>query len=482
MATISMIVPMHTAGAGVPATINVDTTDDEVNDDGDCSLREAVISANDNVAIDDCEKGEDADIIVIPAGTYVLGITQDSDGDDDVKGDLDVYDAVTLQGAGAASTVIDANGIDRVIETNGDGIIEVVIDGLTITGGDTTEFGGGSGGGIAANDTALTVRDSVVTENEANGGGGGIDSDNDDSGLLLERSVVSNNTASSEGGGIRQDNDDTSLTVVDSTISGNTAARGGGVHVDNFAVVSIEGSTISGNSATGDFGDTQRFRGDGPECGYGGGFSQDDGDSEGNTIVNSTFSGNVADCGGGGLHMVATTQLTNVTIFGNSSPDAGNVLFEPWDDAKATFVNSIVAEPLLGDDCLTMDDAIVSAGGNIQSDDTCGFDEASDQTVADVMLGALADNGGATMTHLPLEGSAAIDGALDDPCPEVDQRDLSRPIDGDADGTTACDVGAVEVRTPVPDTTPTTEPDGDVGANAETPAAQPTVASPVYTG
>ena len=60
-------------------------------------------------------------------------------------------------------------------------------------------------------------------------------------------------------------------------------------------------------------------------------------------------------------------------------------------------------------------------------------------------LGALADNGGPTKTHLPLAGSPAIDGGL---CTvggvtvTADQRGSSRP----GLGTVLCDAGAVEVQ------------------------------------
>ena len=48
------------AGGGRPAqaaTINVNTADDELNTDGDCSLREAIRSANLDTAVDACNAG-----------------------------------------------------------------------------------------------------------------------------------------------------------------------------------------------------------------------------------------------------------------------------------------------------------------------------------------------------------------------------------------------------------------------------------------
>jgi hypothetical protein len=59
-------------------------------------------------------------------------------------------------------------------------------------------------------------------------------------------------------------------------------------------------------------------------------------------------------------------------------------------------------------------------------------------------LGALANNGGPTRTHLPLGSSAAVDAATFSNCPSDDQRVRPRPVDGDADGNARCDRGATE--------------------------------------
>src|SRR3989344_1698657 len=56
------------------ANITVNTTADELNSDGDCSLREAVQSANTDTAVDGCTAGSGTDTIIVPAGTYTLSI------------------------------------------------------------------------------------------------------------------------------------------------------------------------------------------------------------------------------------------------------------------------------------------------------------------------------------------------------------------------------------------------------------------------
>ena len=54
------------------AVITVTTTTDELNADGDCSLREAITAANNDAAVDACVAGSGADTIEIPAGLYTL--------------------------------------------------------------------------------------------------------------------------------------------------------------------------------------------------------------------------------------------------------------------------------------------------------------------------------------------------------------------------------------------------------------------------
>src|SRR3989338_6962424 len=65
---------MFTGQTALAANITITTINDELNADGDCSLREAIESANTDTAIDACLAGAGTDTIILPAGTYVLSI------------------------------------------------------------------------------------------------------------------------------------------------------------------------------------------------------------------------------------------------------------------------------------------------------------------------------------------------------------------------------------------------------------------------
>lgn len=79
-------------------TLNVTTTLDEVSANGKLSLREAIQQANNNPG---------PDTIILPAGIYKMSIDPDPVLWD-VSGDFNIKDSVTIKGAGAGATIIDA--------------------------------------------------------------------------------------------------------------------------------------------------------------------------------------------------------------------------------------------------------------------------------------------------------------------------------------------------------------------------------------
>lgn len=203
--------------AASATTITVNTTSDELNVDGNCSLREAIQAANTDTAVDACPAGSGTDTIVVPAGTYTLSIAGAGE-DANATGDLDITADLTIIGAGAATTIVDGTDLDRVFDVHG---VTVSISGVTIQNGNV----GGSGAGIL---------------NRLGGS------------LTVTGATVTSNVASETGGGIRNDG---TATLVNVTISDNVANAGGGFKNGFFAVsATLTDVAIDGNTTTGDFG------------------------------------------------------------------------------------------------------------------------------------------------------------------------------------------------------------------------------------
>jgi len=229
--------------------------------DGLISLREAIIAANTDTS--------QADTITLDAGTYTLSLPGTSE-DLSATGDLDIRDDLTITGAGADVTIIDAAGIDRAFDIlSNAGIIN--ISGVTITNGDA---GNDGGGGLKLLDgNTLSISDSQISNNTTAGLGGGLY--NISSTLNLTNVTVSENSAD-EGAGILVSNS-AGGTLINTTISGNTSANnGGGIHTASD--LTIINSTIAYNSST---------------TGTGGIFAQGSGDADLlNTILSNNTGGN----------------------------------------------------------------------------------------------------------------------------------------------------------------------------------------------
>jgi CSLREA domain-containing protein len=240
------------AGPGEAATITVDTTADDTTVNGNCTLREAVIAANTNTNVDGCA-GVGAygnDTIALPEGTYVFAIG----GQDDVpyvpdaaKGDLDLLASVTIEGAGAATTIIDGNDLDKVFQISPETVtITVTINDVTIRNG-TNAVSNGNGGGMDVCSGTLHLNGSVVEENSAGGRGGGIFVCSTGH-LVMDSSIVRNNTAAGFGGGIAQHINDSTVAITNSTIDGNESGSVGG-GIQSFWTLTISNTTISNNFA-----------------------------------------------------------------------------------------------------------------------------------------------------------------------------------------------------------------------------------------
>ncbi|MEO1134727.1 MAG: hypothetical protein AAFX40_18750, partial [Cyanobacteria bacterium J06639_1] len=217
------------------ATLTVDSTADVVDAaDGATTLREAIIAANGTT---------EADVITLGAGTFELAIAGAGE-DASATGDLDITSNITIRGAGAGVTIIDANSLDRVFEVLPGA--KLTLEDVTVTGGSAAgSFPGNLGGGIRVDNAELTLTNSDVSGNSATGDGGGIHTLY--SSLTVDNSTISGNSTTREGGGIATVYSTSSIS--NSTVSGNSAGDSGGGIYTSSTTLSISNSTLSGNFA-----------------------------------------------------------------------------------------------------------------------------------------------------------------------------------------------------------------------------------------
>jgi len=411
---------LPTAAPAHAQTIEVTTTDDTTDcEPRNCSLRGAMIRAH---------RLGGAHTIVLLAGVYQLSIPPDPRQDwwglPD-NGALDIAGGpITIRGAGPDRTIIDGSRLDRIFDV--DFGAQAIIEGLTVRNGDNYRTGGGGGGGIR-NRGRLALRNVDLFGNRSADGGGGLSSGQQgipDASLSLIEVRFLNNEAG-WGGGLLIDSGDASLSRV--TFAANTARwRGGGIanhgHVDEF-----DGVTVIHNRARE----------------VGGGIFQ-----AGTLLVsNSTISGNRAN-DGAAISAVpeAFTSFTAVTITENVARDGSAPVSVTG--GRVRFVGTIVAgnRPI---DCTISASTAMESSNGIEGRSSCGLRGPGDRGNLDQLgLLPLRDNGGFGPTHGLRRTSPAVDAYAPCVLPR-DQRGVTRPQDGDGDGTARCDVGAVE-RVPGP--------------------------------
>jgi hypothetical protein len=280
-----------------------------------------------------------------------------------------------------------------------------------------------SHGGAIGNYGSLTVVDSKFTSNTAAINGGAIDMGGT---VLVNASSFISNTAGYRGGGINTYGGN--LTLSGSSFSGNYAGLWGGGLANDASNATVSATTFAGNISGN--------QGGGVEMSGAGSL----------TLTNSTLSANRASTDGGGLYWTTGSgpiTLLNETLAANVAQGrGGNIYVGGVSNPNIHLTNTLVASGT-PDNC---DHTLDSQANNLESANTCGLGGAGDKINTNPKLGALQNNGGATLTHALLAGSPAIDTGTNSGCPAVDQRGVARPIDGNHDGSALCDIGAVEAQ------------------------------------
>jgi hypothetical protein len=375
---LTLLHPDPAQAAGITVTT---ANEGQAGGDG-CSLREAILNANnDNQSgSTECAAGNGPDIITFD-NDYIITLATVLPF---LEGNL------TIDGSGHSVTVSGNNAVP-MFQIDGSEVITLsnlsMIDGVA---GSQSNCVTPCGGAIYNNFGTLTISNSTISGNSADFGGG------------------IQNTGT--------------LTVVNSTLSGNLATAslssiGAGIN-NSFGTVLIINSTLSGNSAN-DFGGGIR-----------------NGSSGTLTIVNSTLSGNSARLGGGIDNGGDALTIINSTLSGNSA-DSGGGIHNNGDTLHLR--NNIIANSPSGGDCLNLG-TIATNLNNLIENGSC-----SPALSGDPLLSPLGSYGGSTQTFALLLGSPAIDAGDNATCAaapvnNLDQRGIARTFGP------SCDIGAFESR------------------------------------
>jgi hypothetical protein len=373
-----------------------------------CSLRAALQEAN---AL------SGADTITLPSGTFSLN------RDAQFFGPVDITDNVVITGVGGAGTKIELGTfppfdpfhpwiIANNVTAHFEGVATLRGSGLLITAGSaafvtSSEISSAVGTSIVvAPSGALTITNSRISNSRR---ASAIDNAGT---LTIDSSVIIGNTSASDAAGLVNRATGTAI-IRTSLFQGNTATDlNVASAIKNLGSMLVVNTTFSGNASI----NTGAVRAEAGQL----------------ALVHVTMTRN----GGNGIHFLggSISGMQSVLLFGNTQANCpGPVPFDPNPQFQQNF----------------------------DGDGSCGFPAATNFT-GDPLLGQLADNGGPTFTHALQPGSPAIDRAICNTVIPVttDQRGVTRPTDGDADGVRQCDIGAFERSRQVP---------GGVGVGTLTP-------------
>ncbi len=364
------------------------------------------------------------------------GIRMTTDQDDPTDAPTFLLSNSTVSGNHAQ---VDGGGVsvDWIEAHTATASVEVEIVGATITDNHSV-CPACRGGGVAVGVGSLSIASTVIEANTAAADGGGVWHDRQDDDeiaadttLTITDSAISGNTAGGEGGGVA--GHAASVTVERTSVAGNSATTGGGLALGGIFTnvrvqsgeVTVADSTLTGNTA----------------AAHGGGLALSYPDGTNADLVNSTVHANTAATGGGiaaGLTEPLTARFLTVTA--NAAPTGANLAVS----SASTIGRSVIAGPAGGGtNCsgLGLPLGLTSTGGSWLDDGSCPTTPGDlVDAGGDPLLGALADNGGSTHTRLP-GATSPVGGRVPAALCTVstDQRGEPRPAGP------GCDAGAVEV-------------------------------------
>jgi len=413
-------------------------------------------NANFQTALDTAQANGEADTIHVAAGIYNISTTTTLTYVSSVGENY----SLTIQGAGADSTILDGDKNVQIMDINTSSIpddwdADITIKGITFHEGvnkTTIVTAGGGGLIVRTNLSNINVEDSIFSNNFSAGYGGGVYANSSHGNVTLTNNTFNVNSALMSGGGAAAYTLYGNVTLTNNTFSGNSADDGGGgVYArseSQLSKVTLTNNTFSTNAALSSGGGAIVLTSAGTAI-----------------LTNNTFSDNTAlDFHGGGayvllFHDLGNAVLYNNIIWNNTAGGEGDDLFV---DNGETYVSGVKSVKLYNN----------NLGPNANF--TTGKSEDLYIVYTDTPVYLEADN----LTVNPLFADAAFH--LSESSPLIDEGNVSAPalpatdfegdnrvIDGNDDGTALPDIGADEyvpdqLAQPDIDVTPTSLGFGDV--------------------
>lgn len=383
--------------AHAAVTINVGTTADNTTDDGICSLREAIHSANYGTSLNgDCPAGQLGATAIQLAGSVYSTTSQ-----------LNLYHGVIIKGTSRTATVIRGNlstpayALFAVLGVNG----QVKFEDLRI-----------DGGSLSTPSSGVTIFDDGDYWN------------NPATEVLLEDAAVSdfNNSGIRANGGM--------VNLVRTSVYGNScASHGGGLYL------------VSYNSTRAGLALSQSSIHDNYSGGNGGGIYYNS--ASNNQWNDSTISSNAANTYGGGVYVRGLSdyvQFNRVTIADNDAYKGGG-----FNLSSANYANVYIFDSVIGNN--TADIANSADGsGLVATSETSLFETSGAITFlssyslilnVDPQLGGLQAIAGRPPTQVHPLGPGSPARNVRSSSTATDQLGNPRCVGG---GANPCDIGAVE--------------------------------------
>ncbi|HOP21777.1 MAG TPA: choice-of-anchor Q domain-containing protein [Gammaproteobacteria bacterium] len=421
----------------VEATIIlVDSNQDTLTNDGNCTLKEALLAANLNVAVDQCPAGQ-----TFPTQDVIELLPNVLNDAIELGFQYPIIEGVSIIGPGSDKLVLypSVNNTGHIFQINTTGQNVVSLSGFRIGGARSSAID------VVATDE-LIIDDVKFINNSAgtSSSGGAINAYNSGGWIRVYNSEFINNQAGEKGGAIYANL--YSVDVQNSYFTNNTALYGGAVYaytgsrVGEYTFI-IKGSQFVTNQNTLEVIESYISIQESI-------FIHNDG----NHVLLSKFNRGIIN------NSMFTENSSSRTLWLNDN-DTTSVLMNTFlnNQGSDLYVTLNSGSQISGNIFKTTSGCLLDgtssfnslSKNNIDTGDSCAPNTSTNYLNTEPYLLPIGFYGGNQLIAPPSAQSPAIDAAVDTNtynfCNNNDLSGIGRPHDGNGDGTSECDIGAVEL-------------------------------------